>query len=129
MQSHRLMHPSCIRINARKPPAPLIVVSCPEIIEPCIGIKLLPGVEVVVGGGAAAAEEIAEGVVVVAVRDRTGGVDELAGGELAVVEVVGDSAAVPGDQVVAVKIGGGEGILLVFLQHLGVDPGRATGCP
>nr|MDU9046501.1 hypothetical protein [Candidatus Electrothrix aestuarii] len=99
------MHPPGIGINAGKPSARLIIIPRPEVIEPGIGIKLLPGVEKVILRASAAVQQITEGIVIIAVRYSPAAVDKLAAGELPVVEIIRKVVPILGDQVIAVEVG------------------------
>jgi len=70
-------------------------VSCAVVVEAKVGIKLFARVKVVAVGRADSGNQVAEGVVGIAVRDGGRGVGQLADRAVAVVLVEVDDRAIP----------------------------------
>jgi DNA topoisomerase VI subunit B len=80
MQRNRLKHPPLIRIHRQKPPNPVIIIPSTQIIEPGIGIKLLPGIQVAVLRASRLVDEQTKGIIGIGVGQVTNLVGQAAGG-------------------------------------------------
>jgi hypothetical protein len=67
MQRYRVFENSLICIRRPKSSTPLVVISCTVVINPERRVELFAREEVVVGRGTCAAQEVAEGIVIVAI--------------------------------------------------------------